>query len=408
MFNRLVSYQNIKEAYLEIVEQFSADSRQYKYRGADSLYPKDFDYHPHDLITKVQTELLEKRAIDPVLSVSIPKRNKPGEWREIFIYNFKERVKAQAVSRVLLPEFEKRFSPRLFSYRPNKSPHLAAKLYSQNYRRRYKDDHALIIDLKNYTDTIDRKILLEKLQAVFSDSNIIDILKLFIFNDFYRDGVRQASPMGIVLGSPLVVLFSNLYLTDFDYKYQKAVEFYIRVGDDIAILDRDFNKLQELSREIFKDLSSLSVEVNKDKLFCGPARALHSYLGYFFQGGVISLLPSYTNRLLADWRRILRYRNLPEEAKDKLFRGLMFKPESNFNEQFKRIIREKPQINNSEQVRKLSEDFFKILTKFFYNKYSSRQRRLLKEKLKTYQLKSLYQVYKEFHYEKPGGTNSLD
>lgn len=401
MFNRLVSYQNIREAYLEIIEQFSKDSRQYKYRGADSLYPRDFDCRSHDLIKQIQTELIEKKEVDPALSVMIPKRNKPGEWREIFIYNFKERVKAQAVCRVLLSEFEERFSPRLFSYRPQKSPHLAAKIYSQNYRRYYKNNYALIVDLKNYTDNINREILLEKLKNVFSDDDIIDILKLFIFNDFYRDGIRHKPASGIVLGNPLVVLFSNLYLTDFDYKYQDKAKFYIRVGDDIAILDNDFSKLQELSGEMFKDLQALSVEINKDKLFCGPAQDQHSYLGYDFKKGSISLTHNYVNRLLADWQRILRYRNLPEPAKDKLFRSLMFRPESNFNEQFKHIVQGKSQINNGEQIRRLSEDFFKIMTKFFYNKYSNRYRRLLKDKLATYQLKSLYQLYKEFHYERP-------
>lgn len=401
MFSRIVSDQNIKEAYLEIVDQFSEDSRQYKYHGIDNRYLRDFDYRSHDLIKQVQAELISKAKIEPALSVMIPKKNKPGEWREIFIYNFKERVKAQAVYRVLLPEFEKRFSPRLFSYRPKKSPHLAAKIYSQNYRLHYKEYYALILDLKNYADTINREILLGKLKNVFSDSDIIDILRLFIFNDFYRDGVRQTSPTGIVLGNPLVVLFFNLYLSDFDYKYQKIADFYIRVGDDIAVLDRDFSKLQELFKGMNKDLDLLSVAINKNKLFCGPASEPHIYLGYSFNKGVIGLTSSYVNRILVDWKKVLRYRNFSPEAKDKLFRSFIFNRQNSYSEQFKRIIREKPQINNGEQIRRLSEDFFKIMTKFFYNKYSNRYRRLLKDKLAAYQLKSLYQLYKEFHYERP-------
>ena len=77
----------------------------------------------------------------------------------------------------------------------------------------------------------------------------------------------------------------------------------------------------------------------------------------------------------------------------------------NFNYQFRGIVKDKPQINNSEQIKRLSEDFFHILTDFIYEKYSPRNRKLLRDVIKGLNIKSLYNFYLKFHYERNKRTN---
>lgn len=398
MLEKIFSYQNIQAAYFEVVEQFSADRRLRRYHGADNLYLIDFEHSSHELINKIKEELQNKLPLEPALAVDIPKKNRPDELRRIFVYNFKERIKAQAVYRVLLPEFEKKFSPRLFSYRPGRAPHQAARLYAHRYRHKFSSSYSLIFDIHEYGDNIDRNILIKKLQHIFPDQTVVDILKLFIFVDFYQDGALLCPQKGLIIGNPLTVLFANLYLTDFDFKYHQRVDFYVRVGDDVVISDDDFLKIKKTFEDIKKDLADLSISFNETKVFSGPTNDPHHYLGYVFCRGLVSLPSNQINRLLNSWRKILRYKHLPSSKKDALFKRFVFNPRSGALSQFVRVIGEKTQLNDSRQIQYLSEEFFKIITRFFYIKYTPRHRRLLSEKLLAYHFDSLYSIYKKFHY----------
>lgn len=400
MFNQITSYPNIEAAYLEIIEQFAADRRNYKYHGIDNIFLRDLDFKSRKIIKTIRADLLSKKEIEPALLVKLPKKNKPGEYREIFIYNIVERIKAQAIYRVILPKFESVFSNRLFSYRPNKPPYLAARIFCRRYRSNFINDQALILDLKNYSDHISRDLMMNKLQELFTDQKLLDILRLFVFNKVYRDGVSCLPDKGLIQGVPLIALFANLYLTDLDFKYQKKVEFYIRVGDDIAILNRNHEKLSEIKKEILADIDSLKLEVNQQKLFFGPASSSYSYLGYVFNNGMISLEPNFIKRIELGWKKTLAYQHLPDRAKHNIIKKIMSQAKNNYNYQFEKIIKDKSQINDTKQIKKMSEDFFSVLTKFFYTSYSPRNRRLLEAVLTDYKIVSLYKTYQKFHYER--------
>jgi hypothetical protein len=398
MFDEILSYTNFEAAYLEIIEEFALDRRNFHYHGLDNLFLRDLDLKSKKIIIIAQRELRKKQKIEPALSIQIPKKNKPGEFREIFIYNLKERIKAQAIYRVLLPEFEKIFSPRLFSYRPNKPPHIAARLFCQRYRRQFSVEQALVIDLKNYSDRINREIMFNQLQQLFPDQKILDLLRLFIFNRVYREGKCETPIQGLIQGVPLIALFANLYLTDLDFKYQKQATFYVRVGDDLAFLDADQSKLTAILENLSVDLQARGLLLNQRKLFLGQAQEQFSFLGYAFKQGAISLETAFVTRTIEEWKNILVYKHRPYYYKIKLLKRILLKPDRNFNTQFLKIIHDKPQINNSQQIQKLSETFYAILTKFFYEHYSPRNRRLLTTALTDIEITSLYSYYKKFHY----------
>ncbi len=399
MLEQILSAANFKAAYLKIVEQFAIDRKNWQYHGLDNLLLSDYDLNSGELIAMAQLELRQKKAIEPALAIKIPKKSNPAKFREIFIYNLKERVKAQAIYQIVLPIFESRFSDRLFSYRPGKPPYLAAKNFGRRYRGHFLSDQALILDLENYSDLIDKHILFAQLQAIFTEPAVLELLRLFIFNRVYREGVISQPEKGLVQGVPLIALFANLYLTDLDFKYQSQVPFYIRVGDDIALLDQKKEKLEQIKTQFIKDLEARQLTVNQSKLFLGPAREPLAFLGYQFNNGLIGLEPGFVRKIELGWKQILLYKHLNDRQKTKLFQKMMGEPEHNYNFQFLKIIKDKPQINDSKQIEKISENFFHILTKFFYTTYSPRQRRLLSLRLKEFGVKSLYSFYKKFHYE---------
>ena len=140
--------------------------------------------------------------------------------------------------------------------------------------------------------------------------------------------------------------------------------------------------------------------VNAKKLFFGAAQDNFGFLGYNFNQGLISLEASFVKRIELDWKKILIYKNLSDEKKDRLLFKIMSQPKNNFNFQFFKIVQDKSQVNNSEQIRKVSEDFFKTLTRFFYKTYSPRRRRLLNARMKGVSIQSLYETYRKFHYDR--------
>ncbi len=400
MLSAIISAKNLEGAYLDLVGKFAEDGKESRYHGIDNYTILDYDFDSLELLLTVRDELLERKPIDPALLLQIPKKHNPAKSRDIFVYTLKERVKAQALYRVVAPLFERHFSDRLFSYRPGRPPSIAAYLFARRYRRYYPTDHCLIVDLHNYSNLLDTNILLEQLARVVPDPEVRELLKLFIVNPLYTAGTIRFMDRGIVQGVPLIAVFANLYLTDLDYRYQKQASFYVRVGDDLAIADPNPDTVESLSVRLKEDLQVRGLELNHDKFYRGPMSGDFSFLGYRFSRGRISLEDGYVRTILGTWKRLLRDKHKTEWQKRAILARIMRQPTRNFTVQFEEIMRSKPQINDSAQIRHLSERFFVILTEFYFGRYTPRNRRLLSAVIRDLGIQSLYHSYTQFHYER--------
>ncbi|PKM91043.1 hypothetical protein CVU82_03210 [Candidatus Falkowbacteria bacterium HGW-Falkowbacteria-1] len=402
MFDKITSAKNIKEAYLEVLSGFYLDGKNNVYSGLDGLNIPSFDLTLNDLIWQIIEEIKSFKEIDPALNIFIPKKSNPDKNREIFIYSIKERVKAQAIYRVIISRFEEIFSSRLFSYRPGKSPYRAAQLVAKRYRKFFRNDYVFTADLSNFSGVIDREIMLKKLPSVIDDKKVLKLLSLFINNKFYYNGQFIKPEKGLVIGCPIFGLLTNFYLSDVDKKYSSLLKFYLRVGDDLIMLDPDKKKIDSFRDSFFEDVKELKLELNKEKISCGSACDHFSFLGYDFLNGMISLPHNYVKKIKSDFRSILVYKNYSQNKKIFILKKRADRLSSSFNYYFLNLTRNKPQLNDSEQIKELSEYFFEILTEFIFTKYSPRNRRLLTIKLRdnNIDIKSLYQFFLDFHYER--------
>lgn len=398
MYAEIIAERNFQSAYLELSAKLCEDNKAGRYHGLDNLTLGDHDADSRELLAQARQELIELVPIEPAIRLAIPKKSDLTQSREIFIYSIKERIKAQAISRIVAPVFEKHFSERLFSYRPGKPPYLAAHQFARRYRRGWDRDYILTVDLHNYSSFIDQELLIQQLKQLFPDERVMHLLKLFIGNRIYDQGLIREMTGGLVQGVPLIALFANLYLTDFDFRYQSGCGFYVRVGDDIAFVDRQGEKLALLEEEVRRNLKTRGLELNEAKIYRGPAAHAFAFLGYEYAAGRIRLEPSYIRRLEEEWRAILVYKHELPERKERLLRSRLRRRDRNYNYRFAEIVREKSQLNDSAQLRELSEKFFHIMTEFFFGAYTSRHRRLLEERLRPFAITSLYTHYKNFHY----------
>jgi hypothetical protein len=398
IYQKILNRNNIEKAYLNLIQQFEEGAKISRYAGLDGTKIKDIAPRANQIIKIAQKELKEKAEISPALCRYIPKKN--GSLRDIYIYNIKDRIKAQAIYQIIEPIFEENYSPFLFSYRSSRPSYYAARSVVRRYQRYYGQDYALILDLTNYSNYIDQEILVKKLRAIELPEKIIELLKLFIFNSVYKDEKLFHPPIGVVQGVPLIALFANLYLNDLDHYLGKKVSLYRRIGDDIILMDKNKTKLEEMLQYCQQEIKKLKLKIKKEKSQLISTQKEFNFLGYNFKNKIISLEEGFVKKTISHWRQNLLSHNPKNKyQKIKYLKKILFQREDNINNQFLQIISQKILVNNDQQIKKMSEQFMRIVVKYFFGNYTPRHQRLLQEKLKgIIEIPSLYKYYLDIHH----------
>lgn len=399
MFKKIVDKKNLEKAYLFLSNKMEEQGIAKRYSGWDGLRLKDIELNIESILYEISEELLNFKELEPAILINILKKNKLDSFREIYTYNLKERIKAQAIYQVLEPFFDKNLNPWLFSYRLNKPAYFAARSFVKQYKKNYEKKYVIIGDLVDYTNLINHKILKDQINNLDIDEKTKEILYLFIGNKYIKNGEILKSERGLIIGTPVTSMFANLYLNNFDKFLGPKVQFYRRVGDDFIVFDENKEKLKDLFKIIKQEIFALDLKINEKKSIISKGKDNFNFLGYNFNNGIISLKESYCDALVKKWKQEFpRFNNFSLERKRKiLFKKFHHKQPFIANE-FSNISRQKNLANNEEQLKSLSEAFFRVLTSFFFSSYSPRNRRLLTKELKNTKIKSLYKYFIDIRY----------
>ncbi len=398
MIKEILSADNFQKAYFDLVRKFDEKSLTARYSGMDGLTLREIDCSSDKIISEARKELENLMPVSPVISRRIPKRG--GGKREIFIYCLKDRIKAQAIYRVIEPVFEKAYSPYLYSYRSSRPSYYAARSATRRYKRGLNRDSVLVMDLKQYSDFIDYELLGKKLTELKLESPVLELLNLFIKVPIFKADAFSPDDKsyGLVQGVPLIALFANIYLNDLDKLIGPKVSFYRRVGDDLIVFDLSPDKINVVYDDIIAETGRLKLKVNSAKTKIIKSREAFEFLGYLFDSGLIKLPPSTYESLVQSWRSKLRYSPVGEFKKIHRLKRLFFGNETSFHWEFLRIIVQYSLVSDDLQIKSLSEMFFRLLTIYFYGNFSDRRQRLVHEKLRRLQTPSLYRYYLDIHY----------
>lgn len=405
-FQKIISLNNIKEGYLDFIEKIEKKGKSPFYTGISGLKIDEINHVSNKICREIRKEIIELKPIAPAICHYIPKKD--GSLRDIYVYDIKDRIKAQAIYRVLEPIFEEEYSSFLFSYRSSANNYYAARSVVRRYLRHYQEDFVLVADLKNYSNFIDQKILLKKLNQLKLDPKIIKVLNLFITNSVYKDKKIYHPTKGVIQGVPLIALFANLYLNDLDKYLGPKVSLYRRVGDDLILFDKNKDKLLELKDYLNKEIKNLKLEIKEKKTKLLTAKEKFNFLGYSFCRGIISMEPEFIKKNITYWKKlILSHQAKNEIIKENYLKKILFGQKNNINNQFKQIVWQKILINNDQQMKNFSDNFFRIITKYFFGKYSFRNQRLLKKRFKNIEIPSLYKIYlnSKYYYGKKRSSN---
>jgi retron-type reverse transcriptase len=397
-FNLIIDKENIKQAYLSLVTKFDLDSKSSSYIGLDGVTLNDYNYTSLEIIELVHNEMLNFTTVLPASSFYIPKKN--SGKRTIYIYSIKERLKAEAIYRVIEPLLNPFISPYVYSYRSSHPSYYAARSVVRRYKRFFGKNHILTADLSDYTDSMNHSILIQKIRDCGVDAKTLKLIELFIKAPVIEKGRVVFPTKGLMTGTPLSGLFANLFMQDFDNWAGRYLDMYRRVGDDMIAVDSKREK-------ILKTFNQLEEIVLRDKLILNQKKVKvisdHEdfvFLGYKFSQSLVSFDPRAINRTLLKWQVDLnRYPGNNLSRKLKHFKTLFFYRNPTLENQFRQIIRQKNLVDDQDQVKNFSDRFYALLTKYFFGVYSPANRRKLFDLCKKdYIIKSLFKHYTEQHF----------
>ena len=399
LYKKITHYDNIRQAYFDLVLKLDKDQKTKKYYGIDGVHLNDLNYISESVLREIQKEMLVFCPIAPAYMVAIPK--KKNNTRNIYIYSIKERIKAEAIYRVLEPIFDKYLSPYLFSYRTSHPSYFAARSTVRRYKRYFGQNHIMVADLSDYTDSMDHEMLLQKICLLNLDEDTVKLLKLFIFAQKMEYGVIKDNKLGLMTGTPISGLLSNLFMDDFDKWAGKYVDFYRRVGDDMIAMDKNPKKVQEVFDHLIDTVEYTKLKLNMKKVRLIDDTTPFEFLGYQFKGGEISFDPSSLQKIISDWKiKLMRYPGKNIKRKVRWFKAIFYSETNDLYNQFDQIIKQKILVDNQKQVKEFSGKFFRMITLYFFGKYSEKNRRELFYLLKDNHISSLYEHYNNIHFPK--------
>ncbi len=239
--------------------------------GIASLSPKQRNTLAEDLRD------LDRKP-QPVRRIYIPKRN--GEQRGLGIPIMRERATHALVKLALEPEWEARFEPNVYGFRPGRSAHDAIRAVFSSIHSMPK--YALDADIEKCFDRIEHGELIRKLDTF---PRLRRLVKGWLKAGTLDGEELFPSKRGVPQGSPLSPLLLNVALHGLEseiraslprlHKGQSWQPSVIRFADDMVILHRDLKTLKQLREQAETWLAQVGLRLNPSK-----TRITHTLASY--------------------------------------------------------------------------------------------------------------------------------
>ena len=124
-----------------------------------------------------------------------------------------------------------------YAYRRGFSRQGAARAIEQAYAEGYR--YVLDADIRAFFDRVDWTILFAKLEALYPDEPLVELLRAWIEAPVLFDGRHIERHCGLPQGSPVSPLLANLYLDTFDEELLDQDFRLVRFADDFVVLAKD-------------------------------------------------------------------------------------------------------------------------------------------------------------------------
>lgn len=270
MLKEILSKNNLEKAYLELMK------RNYS-SGIDGIMLSQLKEYLILNWNDIENQLI-LGTYEPNIVQIYELLSKKGKVREIYKFTIIDNFIQKAISLILQDKLDCLLIDNNYSFRKGKGTidviRKGIELIEEGH------EYIVEIDIKKYFENIDHGLLSKILFDVLDDKVLISLIMKYQSCLIQKDGNVKKKNKGLITGSSISPVISNLYLMDLDKQYIKYN--YIRYCDNIYIFitnkDEGVTLINNISR-CLKDKYKLEINQNKTSITHFSTKQM---LGYNF------------------------------------------------------------------------------------------------------------------------------
>lgn len=183
---------------------------------------------------------------------------------------------------LLTPHWDRLFEPGSLGFRPGRSIRQAAREIEDALASGYA--YVLESDIADFFPSIDHGRMASLIDAALprADTGMRGLLSTLLRSPRLHRGVVEPRQRGLVQGSPLSPLLSNLYLDAVDENWQARGLRWLRYADDFILFAHDRAEAERLLDDTEAALSGIGLQLKHEKTAIRPVADGFDFLGQHF------------------------------------------------------------------------------------------------------------------------------
>jgi hypothetical protein len=229
-----------------------------------------------------------------------------GRRKTLFLFEAQDEFFLRGLNAVLQPLAASHHSPLCHSFQPGRGVRTA---YRDLLRHPALEAMAWMrMDVRDYFNSIPPARLLNALpEPLLRDEPLLDFLgRTLLDQRVISDGEEVLDDhKGVMAGTPLAPVLSNLYLRPLDAHFEHLGAIYVRYADDFIVFDGEA-EVAGHRQAVEECLAGLGLELNQRKTRSGAAGEAWEFLGLRYERGRLDLAEHTVRKLHGRARRMAR------------------------------------------------------------------------------------------------------